>query len=193
MDANPVHVFGLVPKKMRVERCTTMKSCSVEKGSIILGGFCLTDDILFYRSTGTFGFLSNLYISHVWLHARMFPSGEHAYMYAKFRNHRVAEWVMKAPQPRYVSIVGHNLFAYDITPGWANMKVKRMRAVLKSKFHPVREFELAVKLMDTGDANIIENSRSDPFWGIGSSGHGKNMLGVLLMELRSELQKENIG
>jgi predicted NAD-dependent protein-ADP-ribosyltransferase YbiA (DUF1768 family) len=36
---------------------------------------------------------------------------------------------------------------------------------------------------------LIEDSKIDAFWGIGSRGKGENMLGVLLMELRSELQR----
>lgn len=154
----------------------------------------MTDEIFFYRSTGKYGFLSNLYLSHVWLKDKCFRSGEHAYMYGKFRNRAVAEWVMKAPKARFVSIVGHNLFPYDIVDKWGELKVPRMLSVLRSKFlhkrHPAIINNLGTSLLETGDALIIENSKTDGFWGIGKKGNGKNMLGILLMKVRDEMQKE---
>lgn len=59
---------------------------------------------------------------------------------------------------------------------------------MKTKFdqHP----ELKGKLMATGEAEIIEDSKTDAFWGIGKKGTGKNMLGKMLMELRAAYQDE---
>jgi predicted NAD-dependent protein-ADP-ribosyltransferase YbiA (DUF1768 family) len=39
----------------------------------------------------------------------------------------------------------------------------------------------------------VEASKTDAFWGLGKKGNGKNMLGVLLMELRDELRKQRQG
>ena len=42
-------------------------------------------------------------------------------------------------------------------------------------------------LLDTGDALIVEHTVNDRYWGDGGDGSGKNMLGRILMEIRTEL------
>ena len=42
-------------------------------------------------------------------------------------------------------------------------------------------------LLITGDANIHEDSPRDYYWGVGKDHSGKNMLGKLLMEIRSQI------
>jgi ribA/ribD-fused uncharacterized protein len=48
--------------------------------------------------------------------------------------------------------------------------------------------DLKQLLLETGDAEIIEDSPTDYYWGCGKDGFGKNMLGKLLMLLRDELK-----
>ena len=48
------------------------------------------------------------------------------------------------------------------------------------------------KLLDTGDAELIEgNKHGDSFWGQ-VNGEGKNLLGKLLMQVRNELRNGNL-
>jgi ribA/ribD-fused uncharacterized protein len=142
------------------------------------------DVIRFYRASGKFGFLSNLFKHPVEFEGRVFPTSEHAYQYGKFKDKKVADWAMEAPKPHLVAVLAHNLFIYDMVDGWRNIKVKRMKDVLKAKFsNPVLE----KKLLETGNSHLIENSKSDSFWGIGKKENGKNMLGKLLMEVRHEI------
>ena len=61
-----------------------------------------------------------------------------------------------------------------------------MRAALHAKF--TQHLEIQQILLGTGDEEIIENTTTDHYWGIGSSGTGLNMLGKLLVELRTELR-----
>jgi ribA/ribD-fused uncharacterized protein len=44
--------------------------------------------------------------------------------------------------------------------------------------------DLKKVLLDTGDAELIEDTTSDYYWGNGTNGTGKNMLGKILMETR---------
>lgn len=64
----------------------------------------------------------------------------------------------------------------------------RMRKVLRAKF--TQHEDLKQLLLSTGEARLIESPKTDNavnrIWGE-VNGKGKNMLGVLLMELRSEL------
>lgn len=141
--------------------------------------------IRFYRATGDWGFLSNLYRSPVEVDGRRFPTAEHAYQFAKPIDPAVAEWIMAAPKPHLVAVAAHGLLSFDVRPDWTTFKVERMRQVLLAKF--LQHDDLALKLKRTAPLELVEESKTDAFWGIGKNGRGKNMLGTLLMEIRAEL------
>jgi ribA/ribD-fused uncharacterized protein len=147
----------------------------------------MSEEIYFYKSTGQYGFLSNLYKSELEFEGETFPTSEHAYQRGKFNNQKHWDWVSQAPEPRFVCIVAHNLFPYDVVPRWSQLKLSRMRAVVRAKF--MQNEDLREKLLATYPATLIENSKTDTFWGIGKNGKGKNMLGKLLMEVREELRE----
>jgi ribA/ribD-fused uncharacterized protein len=46
-------------------------------------------------------------------------------------------------------------------------------------------------LLDTGDAELQEDSQDDFFWGIGADGSGKNVLGKILMRIRDEIKSNS--
>jgi len=89
-------------------------------------------------------------------------------------------------------MAAHGLYTWDIAPNWSKTKFDRMRGVLYAKFtqHP----ELRELLLSTGNARLVEVATVDNdvnrLWGE-VNGKGKNMLGVLLMELRDKLRKED--
>ena len=142
--------------------------------------------IKFYRVDREYGFLSNLYKKLIVFEDREFPSGEHAYLFGKFKDENTKEWPMKAPKPHLLSILAHGLFSWDIVKDWSKIKVTRMYNVLKAKF---ADTELREKLLATKNSILIEDSKTDSYWGIGKVGKGKNMLGKLLMKVREEIRK----
>lgn len=71
-------------------------------------------------------------------------------------------------------------------PDWQKVKLDVMRKVLAAKFK--QNEDLHKSLCKTGNAQLVEASPKDAFWGYGPDGKGENMLGKLLMELRTELQ-----
>jgi ribA/ribD-fused uncharacterized protein len=144
-----------------------------------------SNTIGFYRATGTYGFLSNLYKKSLTFEGVEFKTAEHAYQYGKFEDPETQEWAMKAPKPHLLAILAHGLFSWDIVKNWSNIKVNRMLEVLRVKFS---DPELREKLLETGKCRLIEQSKSDPFWGIGKKLNGKNMLGKLLMKVRDEIK-----
>ncbi len=74
-------------------------------------------------------------------------------------------------------------------PGWiSGGNVIAMTGTLKKKYD--QNPALRAKLMATGDAQLIEDSKRDSFWGVGPDGKGQNMLGTLLMELRRDYRRE---
>jgi N-glycosidase YbiA len=76
----------------------------------------------------------------------------------------------------------------DLRPDWEDVKVDVMRYACRRKF-AMAEFREA--LLETGDRVLVENSRSDDVWGArdarGGYG-GRNLLGVVLMEVRAEFR-----
>lgn len=45
-------------------------------------------------------------------------------------------------------------------------------------------------MLSTGERKLVEHTTNDRYWGDGGDGNGQNMLGRMLMELRTELQTE---
>ena len=133
-----------------------------------------------------FRFLSNFYPCEVKFRGYIFPSTENAYQFAKIpynlRNTYVDLFINCPP-----NIAKKNGRSVKIRNNWENIKVKIMFALLTKKFkNPV----LRKKLLDTGNAILIEgNYWNDTFWGV-CNNVGKNMLGKLLMKVRKEINDE---
>lgn len=147
----------------------------------------MTVEIRFYRATGEFGFLSNLYKRPIIFECRRFPHSEAAYQFGKPSDIAVADWIVSAPKPHLCAAAAHALLAFDIRLNWNDIKVQRMKQVLHAKFYQHKDLETA--LLSTDNAVLIEESKTDAFWGVGKKGTGKNMLGVLLMEVRQEIRE----
>ena len=62
-----------------------------------------------------------------------------------------------------------------------------MLKALRAKF--TQDEELKKMLFETGESKLIEHTKNDKFWGDAGNGTGKNMLGKLLMKLRSQIKK----
>lgn len=73
----------------------------------------------------------------------------------------------------------------NLRSDWEEKKVEIMRTALLNKF--MQNKNLGLALLNTLPAHFIEDSSRDTFWGIGEDGDGKNMLGVLLMEVRDQI------
>lgn len=150
----------------------------------------MTDEIQFYRaSERPFGAFSNLYRRPIIFEGETFPTSEHAYQAGKPRKRAVRDWLMSAPSPALLAMAAHGLYYWDVAPGWSTTKFDRMREVLRAKFN--QHDDLRALLLSTGDARLVETATVDNdvnrTWGE-VNGVGRNMLGVLLMEVRDELR-----
>ena len=144
-------------------------------------------EIRFYRSNEKpYGAFSNLYPRPIEFEGRIFPTSEHAYQAGKAQKPAVREWILSAPTPALAAMAAHGLYVWDVVPDWAKIKFDRMRAVLRAKFD--QHADLKELLMSTGNARLVEagtvNNAVNRLWGE-VDGKGENMLGVMLMELRS--------
>lgn len=147
-------------------------------------------DVEFYRANEKpYGVFSNLFKRPIMFEGREYATAEHAYQAGKARKNSVRDWLLSAPSPSLVAMAAHGLYTWDIVPDWSKIKYDRMRQVLLAKF--TQHEDLKLILLGTGTARLVEKTRTDNAvnreWGE-VNGKGRNMLGVLLMELRAELR-----
>ena len=147
--------------------------------------------IRFYRANEKpYGAFSNLYRRDITFEGEVFCTSEHAYQAGKARKPSVKKWLMEAPSPALLAMAAHGLYYWDVAPGWSTSKFDRMRAVLRAKF--TQHEDLKALLVSTADAQLIETATVDykvnRLWGE-VNGVGSNMLGNMLMELRSQLSE----
>lgn len=150
------------------------------------------EEISFYRANEKpYGVFSNLYRRPIIFEGVEYATPEHAYQAGKARKDSVREWLMAAPTPSLLAMAAHGLYVWDVAPNWSKVKFDRMRGVLRAKF--TQHQDLKELLLSTGNARLVEVATVDNsvnrLWGE-VNGVGKNMLGVLLMELRDELLAE---
>jgi ribA/ribD-fused uncharacterized protein len=149
-------------------------------------------EIRFYRANEKpYGAFSNLYKRPVEFEGTSYPTSEHAYQAGKALKPAVRQWILSAPTPALAAMAAHGLYVWDVVPNWAQIKFARMRAVLRAKFD--QHADLRELLLSTGEARLVEagtvNNAVNRLWGE-VDGKGENMLGVMLMELRTAYAKQ---
>lgn len=141
----------------------------------------MSQDITEFK--GEFWWLSNFSPSKVILDGYEYPSVEHAYQAAKTVDPNERKQVRDAPGPGQAKKLGRKVAMRE---DWEQAKIGVMESMLRQKFDP--ESELAKKLLETGDGQLVEgNFWGDTFWGV-CKGVGKNNLGKLLMKIRGDLR-----
>jgi ribA/ribD-fused uncharacterized protein len=142
--------------------------------------------IRFYRIREPYGEFSNFSPHPIELKGRTWPTSEHYFQAQKFAGTEHEEAVRLAKSPMIAARMGRSR-ERPLRPDWESAKEDIMREALHAKFtqHP----DLRSLLLHTGDAEIIEHTRNDNYWGDGGDGSGKNRLGEMLMELRTKLKQ----
>lgn len=134
---------------------------------------------------GKHAFLSNFYPATFHFMGKKYKSSEHFYQAAKAITSEQAHSIRNAPSPAIARRRGRTI---KIRDDWDKIRINVMRLALELKF---REHGLGKKLIATKDKFIAEeNNWGDQFWGQVNS-CGSNMLGLLLMKLRTQLQEKD--
>ena len=141
-------------------------------------------EIRFYHSDQPYGDLSNFSTHAIFLKGRIWPSTEHYYQAQKFSGTEREEQIRRCSTPTQAKQVAGQ-FKGQRRANWSKLKEQFMLAALRAKFsqHP----DLTEMLMATGERILVEHTPLDAYWGDGGDGTGQNRLGVLLMQVRSEL------
>ncbi len=152
------------------------------------------EPILFYSKKPEFREFSNFFVEPFKLEdsdgkEKLWASVEHYFQAQKFpEDPAYREKIRTTPTPEKAKLLGGNK-AKKIDPQWDTKRDDVMRKAIYAKFS--QNEQLRVMLLSTGERDLIEDNPTDGYWGRGADGLGKNRLGVLLMELRSRLRKED--
>ena len=135
---------------------------------------------------GDFEFLSNFSDSPFIHDGIVYPTNEHFYQAMKTMSKKERKRIATLRSPGGAKRAGR---ALDLRKDWESVKIDVMREGLRLKF--AEGSLLAEMLLVTKPATLIEgNHWGDKFWGVDNkTGKGKNWLGKLLMERRSELEQ----
>ncbi|HSH24694.1 MAG TPA: NADAR family protein [Massilibacterium sp.] len=144
--------------------------------------------IKFWSPAKDNGFLSNFYISPFTLDNYMWDSVEHYYQANKFEDRQLQSMIRNQVKPKLAAKMGRRK-DLPMRENWEEIKEEVMFNALYAKFS--QNYALRERLLDTGDAFLIEDSPFDYYWGWGKTGKGKNRLGHLLMEVRKKLSDED--
>jgi hypothetical protein len=144
-------------------------------------------ELRFYAPDAPYFELTNFAAFPVRLDDAEWPTTEHYFQAAKFRDPARREAIRAAPSPR-AALDAARAAHQHVREDWMSVRVDVMRAALRAKF--TQHAGLRALLHGTGEARLVEASPRDSFWGAGPHGTGANMLGILLMELRAELAGE---
>lgn len=138
--------------------------------------------VRFYRVGDPFGEFSNFSPHGFELRGKRWPTSEHYFQAQKFAGTGHEEEVRLAKSPMIAARMGRSR-QRPLRPDWEAEKENIMREALRAKF--TQNPSLHSLLLGTGEAELIEHTTNDRYWGDGGDGSGKNRLGILLMELRA--------
>ncbi|HAY22556.1 MAG TPA: hypothetical protein DCY27_10405 [Desulfobacterales bacterium] len=142
--------------------------------------------IRFYRVNEPYGQFSNFSPHPIFLDGVTWPTSEHYFQAQKFLDDERREEIKAAASPMVAARLGRDR-SRPLRPDWDQVKDEIMRTAVRAKV--MQHTEVRQLLLDTGDALIVEHTAHDSYWGDGGDGSGKNMLGRILMEIRTELAK----
>jgi ribA/ribD-fused uncharacterized protein len=130
--------------------------------------------------------LTNFYACQIVLGGVSYATSEHYFQSQKFVTTRpdIAQLIAAARTPREAFDLARRYAKY-VRDDWKNVKDDVMLHVLREKFKQNRD--LAKRLRSTGNSILVEHTSNDSYWADGGDGSGKNMLGQLLMVVRSEI------
>jgi ribA/ribD-fused uncharacterized protein len=131
---------------------------------------------------GEYRFLSNFELGDVIYEGIKYPSSENAYQAAKSLDLEIRNQFVNI-SPNESKKLGRKI---DVREDWEEVKYGIMYQIVLDKFS--RNYELGDLLIETGDKYLEEtNHWKDKVWGV-CDGVGKNWLGKILMDVRTQIK-----
>lgn len=140
--------------------------------------------IYFYSTRGEYGCFSNFSRHGFELDGAWWATSEHYFQAQKFAGTHHVEEIRQANTPKEAAQMGRER-SRPLRSDWQLVKDDIMRLAVLRKFET--HADILMVLISTADELLVEKSPTDYYWGCGADGSGKNMLGVILMEVREIL------
>lgn len=144
----------------------------------------MNEVIEFWHPEDQHGFLSNFYEAKIFAEGRYWKTSEHFYQAMKHQGTELFGDICCEPTPKKAKDLARSIPS-DITE---QQKIKIMRSAIRAKF--TQNPMLKYALLGTGNKKLVEASNTDAYWGYGPNRDGINMMGLLLMELRTDFANQ---
>lgn len=195
-------VFAVISDSTLANGIKTLNAATNENGDDRMDKLKIGDRsiyaVFFHKPEEPHGYLSNWYISPFTADGIRFTSTEQFIMYKKcmiFGDEQSAKAVLVTNDPAEQQDIGRKAKGYIHTL-WSGIRQTIAYEGLLEKFR--QNDELRRKLLDTGDAYLVECAGSDKTWACGiklddarrfdaSLWDGQNILGFTLMQVRGSL------
>ncbi len=143
-----------------------------------------TSTILFYE--GPHYYLSNFSSFAIIIEGEIWMTVEHAYQASKFPAERseIRTRIQRALSAHDAKQIA-KAHKGEACPDWDKRKLSVMEALLRTKLE--QHSYVRRKLLETGNAKLVEDSPKDSFWGRGPDWGGLNHLGRLWERIRAEV------
>lgn len=145
-----------------------------------------TPTIHFYLSNDEHGYFSNFSRHPVYLKGKRWPTSEHYFQAQKFCGTEHEEQVRLADKPMHAARMGRER-SRPLRKDWDTVKDSIMKEAVMAKF--TQHAELKQRLLNTGNALLVERTANDHYWGDGGDGSGLNKLGHILMDVRNNIRE----
>ncbi|CAB4477172.1 DUF1768-domain-containing protein [Rhizophagus irregularis] len=146
--------------------------------------------IKFYGVGNEWGEFSNFFKAEILIDGETWPTTEHYFQAQKFPSQpEIQQKIRNFEEPGQAAKFSRK--HSGLRSDWEQIKDGVMRNALSAKF--TQHQNLKEKLLSTGDAEIVEASPTDSYWGNATRSDGSegfNKLGRLLMEIREKLANE---
>lgn len=144
-----------------------------------------SDNVIRFNSKSVeYGWLSNFHEASMQIHGLEWPTVEHFFQAQKFISLEYGGLIRMAPTAAGAKKMGRSR-DYAIRNDWNTHRVVVMKTAIDAKF--LQNADLRELLILTHPLKLAESSRFDRFWAVGANDVGMNMLGTIIMELRSRL------
>lgn len=140
--------------------------------------------IYFYKMKDEYGCFSNFAEYGFVEDRKHYKTSEHYFQAKKFVGTDAEQEVINAKSPMKAAIIGRDR-NNPLRSDWEEVKDEVMRQAILLKF--TQNEDIKKVLLDTGNEELVEKTTDDYYWGCGSDGSGKNMLGKILVEVREIL------
>ena len=144
-------------------------------------------EIRFYKEFGEYGYLATYSNYGFFKDGVFWKTSEHYYQAQKFIDYNTKIRIQNAETPKIASVIGRDR-NLNLRSDWEEVKQDVMFDAVYYKFKQNKD--ILQKLLDTGDAKIIEATVKENYWGCGPNNDGQNNYGKILVKVREKLRTE---